>query len=255
MIGIITGSGFYDFPNVQDAKEQSVKTPFGTAQVTLSMLENKTIAFIARHGKNHALLPNHINYRANLTALKYLGVNSIISTTVCGILKPDLLLVKPIIFDDVYFPDNRLPDGGLCTIFTEQGAKERGHYLFDTPFSKKMHEELCAQNPDAISKATYAHVNGPRFNTKAEIKALQQHADAVSQTCGSEVVLAGELEMCIALLGFGVDYANGVKDSPTPVEELQCNLEQSKKTFTNIITKFVKAYPPGNFEGFVYRFG
>ncbi len=252
-IGIITGSGFYDFPELKDTEEKVIKTPFGDAQVTLGIVHGKSVAFIARHGQNHALLPNMINYRANLAALKQLGTKCLISTTVCGILKPNIPLATPIVFDDLYFPENRLPSGEICTMFTTPGAKERGHYIFSTPFNETLRSALIRTQPDVITHATYAHVNGPRFNSKAEIRMLQSHADAVSQTSGPEVILAGELEIPMALIGFGVDYANGVK--ATPFEELKKNLESSKGALSHMILKFIKEYKLPQFDGFVYRFG
>jgi 5'-methylthioadenosine phosphorylase len=107
---------------------------------------------------------------------------------------------------------------------------------------------------DPIKDAVYAHVNGPRFNTKPEIRALQAHASFVSQTAGPEVVLAGELEIPIALLGIGVDYANGVSDLPTPIEVLRLNLINSKGVFLSILEKLIDNFKEPRFSGFIYRF-
>jgi len=100
--------------------------------------------------------------------------------------------------------------------------------------------------------------NGPRFNSRAEIRAfLRAGGSAISQTAGPEIVLSGELEIPYILLGFGVDYANGVVDSPTSVEELTANMEQSKTVLTKVILEFLGE--TGNdskelYNGFVYRF-
>lgn len=253
-LAIISGSGFYDFPGLEDLREQTIETSFGKAQTCVGHLSRKQIAFIARHGLEHTHLPNMINYRANLMALKKLDVKAIISTTICGVLDVSLPLAKPVVFSDLYFPDNRLPDGETCSIFKEAGAPHRGHFIFGNPFSEDLREQLIDASENPIKDAVYAHVNGPRFNTKPEIRALQAHASFVSQTAGPEIVLAGELEIPCALLGIGVDYANGVADIPTPIEVLRLNLINSKGIFLSILKKVIANFREPRFTGFIYRF-
>ncbi|MGD9347898.1 MAG: MTAP family purine nucleoside phosphorylase [Candidatus Aminicenantes bacterium] len=253
-LAIISGSGFYDFPWLEKPKEKTTETSFGKASVWLGRVKQKRIAFIPRHRPGHTLLPNMINFRANLLALKELDVKAIVSTTVCGVLDVSLPLAKPIVFSDLYFPDNRLPDGEICSIFSEEDAPERGHFLFDRPFSDELRQQLIDASEDPIDDAVYAHVNGPRFNTKPEIRSLQRCASFISQTAGPEVILAGELEIPIALLGFGVDYANGVSDIPTPVEILRLNLVNSKGVFLSILEKLIENFKQPRFAGFIYRF-
>jgi len=233
-LAIISGSGFYDFPKLEEPEERTVETSFGKALVCVGHVGQRKIAFIARHGLGHSRLPNMINSRANLLALKNLGVKAIVSTTVCGVIDASLPLATPVVFSDLYFPDNRLPDGEICSIFSEEGVPDRGHYIFDSPFSDELSQQLIDVS-DPIRDAVYAHVNGPRFNSKPEIRALQSYASFISQTAGPEIVLAGELEIPIALLGFGVDYANGVSDIPTPIEVLSSNLTNSKGVFLSIL--------------------
>jgi 5'-methylthioadenosine phosphorylase len=253
-LAIISGTGFYDFPGLKKEEDLKIETRYGDASIKKGAVEGKEIAFIARHGKGHSILPNMINYRANLTALKELRTKAIVGTTVCGVLDPSIPLAKLAVFDDLYFPDNRFPDGGACTVYEERGEKSRGHYIFDKPFSEELRQQLIAAAEDPLTSAVYAHASGPRFNTKPEIKMLGNYASFVSQTAGPEIVLAGELEVPYALLGFGVDYANGVKKEPTPVEELRENLKKSKMAFTNVIRELIKKYSPPKFEGFIYRF-
>lgn len=254
-LAIISGSGFYDFPGLADTGKREISTKFGHVIVSTGHLGDKKIAFLARHGHEHKFLPNLINYRANLLALKDLGSKAILSTTVCGVLDPDLPLAKPVVFSDLYFPDNRLPSGELCSIYDEEGIPGRGHYIFGQPFSEALRQQVIAAAKDPLTEAVYAHVNGPRFNTKPEIRALQSHASFVSQTAGPEIILAGELEIPIVLLGYGVDYANGVSDEPTPVEALQLNLINSKSEFVSIIKRMIQNFIAPRFEGFIYRFG
>jgi 5'-methylthioadenosine phosphorylase len=253
-LAIISGSGFYDFPGLEDQEEKTIETSFGSTLVWVGHASHRRIAFIARHGSRHSLLPNMINYRANLLALKKLDVRAIVATTICGVLDASLPLAKPVVFADLYFPDNRLPNGEICSIFSEEDASDRGHFIFEEPFSDGLRQQLIDASQDPLKDAVYAHVNGPRFNSKAEIRALQSHATFVSQTAGPEVVLAGELEIPLALLGFGVDYANGVSDVPTPVEVLRLNLINSKGVFLTILEKLIEDFKEPRYTGFIYRF-
>jgi len=118
----------------------------------------------------------------------------------------DLALGSLVVFDDLYFPSNRLPDGTLCTWYQKAGQSGRGHWIFDRPFSEAIRSGLI----DAAlrgglsleSTGCYGHVEGPRFNTRTEIAALAAAGVvAVSQTAGPEVVLAAEAELPMALVG------------------------------------------------------
>lgn len=253
-LAIISGTGFYDFPGLEEGENLTVHTKYGEASIRRGLIIGKEIAFIARHGENHKILPNMINYRANILALKTLETKALVSTTVCGVMDPSIPLAKIAVFDDFYFPDNRLPSGEACTIYDEQGHRMRGHYIFDKPFSEELRQQIIAGAEEPITDAVYAHVNGPRFNSKPEVRMLQNYASYISQTSGPEVVLAGELEIPFALIGFGVDYANGVKEVPTPVEVLTENLKKSKNVFASVIKKLLKSYQAPRFIGFIYRF-
>lgn len=252
MIGIITGSGLYDL-ELEEKKEEKINTPYGEVPVIQGKLEGKEVVFISRHRQGHKLLPNMINHRGNIATFKQLEVEAIISTTVCGILNPEIPLAKVLVFDDLYFPDNRLPSGEICSMYTKEDDPQRGHYIFGTPFSSSLREAVKKNHPDH-AEGVYVHANGPRFNSATEIKNFKQFGDAISQTAGPEVVLAGESEIPLVLIGFGVDYANQVKEEPTPTEVLVKNLKKSNAIFTELIKKTVKELDKPSFEGFVYRF-
>ncbi len=260
MIGVITGSGLYrlDYLN---AKQETVDTPYGQVEVGLGSIENKAIAFIARHGKAHEFLPNMINYRANIYALKEVGVKAIIATSVMGVVDYSIKLGTLMLFDDIYYPDNRLPDGEICTFFTQPGLPSRAHYIFPSPFSPQIRsaaaKEAAKLGISYIDGGIYAHVNGPRFNSRTEIRQLAAlGVMAVSQTCGPEVILAGELEIPYQLIGFGIDYANGVSREPTPIEVLNGNLDLASKVIPSLIKEIIINLDPNSisFEGFLYRF-
>ncbi len=253
-LAILSGSGFYDFPGLKGGEDRILKTRFGDVSIRTGQLEERAIAFLARHGKHHRILPNMINHRANLMALKALETQALVATTVCGVLNPDIPLARLVVFDDLYFPENRLPNGEMCSIYDEEGNKSKGHYIFDKPFSEDLRQQLINAAEDPIINAVYAHANGPRFNTQAEIRMMSHYASFVSQTAGPEAVLAGELEIPYALLGFGVDYANGVKEEPTPVDVLDENLKNSKEVFMSVIRKVLKSFKVPQFTGFIFRF-
>jgi 5'-methylthioadenosine phosphorylase len=253
-LAVISGSGFYEFSGLDQGEDKIIKTQFGDASVRTGRIEGRNLAFLARHGKNHSLLPNMINYRANLMALKDLDAKAIIATTVCGVLTPDIPLAQLVVFRDLYFPENRLPDGEACTIYHGEETEAKGHFIFDKPFSEDLRKQIIAAAEDPITDAVYAHAVGPRFNTQPEIRMMREYASFVSQTAGPEIVLSGELEIPFALIGFGVDYANGVKDEPTPVEILNENLKNSKAVFIEIITKVIRSFRVPQSAGFIYRF-
>lgn len=261
VLGVITGSGLYELEGLTVKEERSIGTPYGAADVTIGSLGGKDIAFIARHGRGHEFLPNLINYRANILALNELGVKSIIASSVMGVVDPNMQLGEIILFEDMLFADNRLPDGAICTFFDKPGQPGRGHYIFSSPYSTQL-RDLAARQAAKLGMSysnggIYGHVNGPRFNSKAEIRLLQNlGVSAISQTAGPEAILAGELEIPYLLIGFGIDYANGVASVPTPIEVLDSNLglaaEVVPKLIREIVVEISNESVPA--EGFVYRF-
>ena len=239
-IGVLTGSGTYSLPGFESEVPRCVQTEFGPADVTQGRVAGTEVLHIARHGQAHARLSSQVTHQANITALKELGADAILAVTVCGALDPELRLGSLIVFDDLYFLSNRLPDGSLCTLHVEPGRAGRGHWIFDTPFSQPLREALLAGARDAGQEARdggcYGHVDGPRFNTRTEIGMLQAAGvTAVSQTAGPETVLAGEAEIPYALIGYATDYANGVSPEPTPVEELVRLIGASTEVFAKTL--------------------
>lgn len=256
-LGIIGGTNAA--LELEGARERVVETRFGSADVALGELRGTSVAFVRRHGARHERLSSAVDHRANIAALAEIGASAIVATTVCGVVDPSVSLGRALLFDDLYFPDNRLPDGSPCTFFTQPSDPARGHLIWGGPFSPWVREELQAaavrSGIELVSCGTYAYALGPRFNTRSEIAAFSAAgAIAVSQTAGPEAVLAGELEIPYALLGFGVDYANGVRPEPTPVDVLNANIARSKAVFSAVLGEFAAAFEPRGFDtGFVYR--
>jgi purine nucleoside phosphorylase len=224
-IGIITGSGTYALPEFEDARPGEVATEFGPALITEGRFAGADVLHVSRHGEGHKRLSNHVTHQANIAALRDRGADAILAVTVCGAVDPEVPLGSLIVFDDLHFLANRLADGSICTLHTEPGRPGRGHWIYEGPFSPALREALLAGAREAGLEAhdggCYGHVDGPRFNTRAEIRMLAAcGVTAVSQTAGPETVLAGEAEIPFALLGYATDYANGVQALATPVEEL-----------------------------------
>ena len=169
-----------------------------------------------------------------------------------------------VVFDDLHFLSNRLPDGSLCTFFAEPGDARRGHWILaGGPFSPGVRQALL----DGASRAghsardggTYGHVDGPRFNTPSEIAQLASAGvAAVSQTAGPETVLCGELELPFALIGFVTDYANDVAPGePTSVVELIELMGKSTQVFAEVLERALPLIEraPTAPAGVVYRLG
>jgi len=262
-IGIITGSGTYALADFEAAEATEVDTPFGRATVTRGSCAGVMALHVSRHLAGHTRLSNHVTHRANIWALKEMGAIAVIGCTVCGVVDPSIELGSLIVFDDLHFASNRLPDGSLCTFFTEPGDPERGHWiLHGSPFSADVRAALLAAAADVGRSArdggTYGHVDGPRFNTPTEIARLAAcGVTAVSQTAGPETVLCGELELPFALMGFATDYANEVKPGePTSVSTLIELMGRSSAIFADVLRGALPrlvARPPSP-AGTVYRF-
>lgn len=225
-VGIISGTGMYALAGLDRPNERVISTPFGETSVGTGSYAGVEVLHISRHGRAHARLSSSVKHRAHIWALAELGASSVIGLTACGSLDPSLEPGALVVFDDLHFISNRLADGSLCTFFTAPGDPARGHWVLDGgPFSPELRGVLTGAARAAglrlRSSGVYGHVDGPRFNTPAEIAALA-HAGvvAVSQTGGPETVLCGELELPFALVGYISDFANGVSGaSSTPATE------------------------------------
>lgn len=257
-IGIIGGtSAELDF---LWGESGDIATRYGPVPVLRASAGETEVVFLRRHGAAHERISSQVDHRANVSALAEAGCEAVIATTVCGVLDASQPLGSLIVFDDLFFPDNRLPDGAPCTFFDTPGAPGRGHHIFGSPFSPALRESLAGSARDAGLPVrvggTYAYSLGPRFNSASEVAWMRSAgAIAVSQTAGPEAVLCGELELPYALVGFGVDYANGVVDEPTPVAVMDANIAASRSVFSALLGAAVGSAGSPCFDtGFVYRF-
>ena len=261
-IGVITGSGTYALPGSHAPAREAVETPWGEVEVSRGEIGGVEVLHVSRHGEGHPRLSNHVEHRANIAALSQLGASAAVGLTVCGAVDPDVELGSLICFDDLHFPSNRLPDGDLCTFYARPGDPRRGHWIFEAPYCEPLRQVLLAGAHEdglpMVPSGCYGHVDGPRFNTRAEIRALAAcGVTAVSQTAGPETVLAGEAELPFAQVGYATDHANGVKEQATPVPRLLELIAASTETFGRLLASSLprvdeSALAPA---GIVYRFG
>jgi len=260
-VGVITGTGTYALPELEETEPGEVTTRFGTARLTRGSAHGVEVVHLCRHGEGHPRLSNHVDHRANIAALAELGVDAVLSVTVCGALDPRLGLGSLIVFEDLHFAANRLADGTLCTFHTAPGAPGRGHWIFELPFAEELRSALVEGATEAghpcRAEGCYGHVDGPRFNSRAEIRCLAAcGVTAVSQTAAPEAVLCGEAEIPFALLGYATDYANGVHAEATPVEELMRLIGRSSGVFATTLAAAIPRLAAAELAptGVVYRF-
>jgi purine nucleoside phosphorylase len=261
-IGIITGTGTYALPGFDGGGPAPVATAWGEALVARGRWVGAEVLHVSRHGEGHARLSNQVTHRANVAALKALGAAGVLAVTVCGAVDPSLDLGSLVCFDDLHFLANRLADGELCTFYSRPGDPERGHWIYEGPFSAGLRRALldgaAAAGVPVRDSGCYGHVDGPRFNTRAEIRGLAASGvTAVSQTAGPETVLCGEAELPYALLGYVTDYANGVAAQPTPVATLLEMMGASTGAFAAVLSAAVPraaAAAAPESAGVVYRF-
>ena len=205
-IGIIGGSGLYSMSGLTDAHEIRVKTPFGNPSdiVVLGTLEGKRVAFLARHGRGHCILPSEINYRANIYAMKLLGVERIISVSAVGSLKeglrPGEFLVPDQFFDRTKNRASTFFGDGLVA-----------HVPFAHPTCGELSDVLadaCVHETVKVHRrGTYICIEGPQFSTLAEAEVNRQlRFDIIGMTNLTEAKLAREAEICYATIAMITDY-------------------------------------------------
>ena len=262
-VAAILGSAFADaFPNELDLEPEAVETEWGTQTLHRVRGLDRPAYVLFRHGLPHRLLPNQIHYRAQAAALRAVDCGALLVTSSVGVLDPDVPLYRPLLVDDLLMPDNRLPDGTACTMFTDpEGVRPRqGHLVFDDgPFASALTEQvrtLAAQEDAPVADSvTFAYVQGPRSKTAAENRALPRlGAQVNSMTLGPEVVLANELEIPCAGLVVGHKYSIPDRDPPEQ-EALSTTLDRAREEQERIIMAFLREGTPVDFPNTIYRFG
>jgi 5'-methylthioadenosine phosphorylase len=243
-IGIIGGSGLYSMNGLTKTREVTVKTPFGEPSdaIVLGMLEGKRVAFLARHGRGHRILPGEINFRANVYAMKLLGVERIISVSAVGSLMEDL---RP---GEFLVPD-QFVDRTKNRVSTFFGEGLVAHVGFDKP--------TCGQVSAALADAsvhcgvmvhrrgTYVCIEGPQFSTLAEANMHRQlHFEVIGMTNVTEAKLAREAEICYATIAMITDFDcwHPEHESVT-ASQIIATLVQNAENAQKVLREAVRAMP------------
>jgi 5'-methylthioadenosine phosphorylase len=205
-VGVIGGSGLYDIEGLTATRSIRVRTPFGAPSdaITVGLLEGIRVAFLSRHGQGHLLNPSGINYRANIFALKSLGVSHVISISAVGSMKES---IQP---GDVVVPDQfiDLTKRRVSTFF-DNGIV--AHVAFGEPVCAELGQVLLSAGEKVGAKlhrsGTYLCMEGPQFSTKAESRLYRQWGvDVIGMTNMPEAKLAREAELCYATVALVTDY-------------------------------------------------
>ncbi|HXE91454.1 MAG TPA: S-methyl-5'-thioadenosine phosphorylase [Terriglobales bacterium] len=243
-IGIIGGSGLYAFPGLKNVKEKQLKTPFGKPSdaYVLGTLEGRKVAFLARHGRGHRILPSEINYRANIYGFKALGVERVLSISAVGSLKEEH---KPL---DFVLPDQFVDrtHRRLSTFFGEGCV---GHVAFGDPVCMETARviEAACRKAGVTGKlgGTYINMEGPQFSTKAESNLHRSWGmDVIGMTNAPEAKLAREAEMCYATIAMVTDYDcwHPTHDSVTVDQIISCLLKNAENA-QRVVRETVRALP------------
>lgn len=243
-IGIIGGSGLYAMPGLRESREVRVRTPFGEPSDAFVMgtLEGQRVAFLARHARGHRILPSEINYRANIYAMKTLGVERIMSVSAVGSLREE---VRPL---DFLLPDQFF-DRTSKRVSTFFGDGIVAHVAFDRP--------TCAELVGCLAGAcklagvtvhplgTYVCMEGPQFSTYAESQSYRNlHFDVIGMTNLTEAKLAREAEICYATVAMITDYDcwHPAHDSVT-VPDIIANLNRNAENVQKVIREALRSLP------------
>ena len=240
-IAIIGGSGLYDPEIIEDAKEIKVYTPYGppSDNIIVGTLKGRRVAFLPRHGRGHKIPPHRVNYRANIWALKSLGVKWVISVSAVGSLREDY---KP---GDFVIPDQFI-DMTKKREYTFFDGPVVAHVSMADPFCEDL-RKLAFETAKELGipvhdKGTYVCIEGPRFSTRAESRIWKDvfKADIIGMTLVPEVNLACEAQMCYATIAMITDYdvwAERPVTAQEVIETMKKNTENAKRLLYELVPR------------------
>ncbi len=241
-IGIIGGSGIYELDNINIIRKVKMNTPFGSPsdEYVIGDMSGIKIAFLARHGRGHKILPGELNNRANIYGFKKLGVSTLIGVSAVGSLREE---IRP---KDLVFPSQLIDrtKGRASTFFGEGIVAHAG---FAEPFCgnlvKIFEEEARALDIDCHSGKTYVCMEGPVFSTRAESNFHRMiGGDIIGMTASPEAKLAREAEMCYAIIALSTDYDCWRENEEAVtvemvIENMNKNIVSAKKLLSSVIPK------------------
>jgi 5'-methylthioadenosine phosphorylase len=243
-IGVIGGSGLYSMTGLKDTREIRVKTPFGQPSdaIVLGTLEGKRVAFLARHARGHRILPGEINFRANICAMKQLGVERVISVSAVGSLQEDLRPGEFLVVD-------QFVDRTKSRVSTFFGGGLVAHVTFDKPTCAQVSAVLADASTQSGVKVhprgTYVCIEGPQFSTLAEAHVHRQlRFEVIGMTNVTEAKLAREAELCYASIAMITDYDcwHPEHESVTGAQII-ATLNQNAENAQNVLREAVRTMP------------
>lgn len=237
-VAIIGGTGIAQL--IENKEERHVKTSFGTADVAIGVLGGKEVAFVSRHGNDHSIPPHKINYRANIMALKSLGVTKILAPQAVGSLQEEK---KP---GDLVFVDQFIDRTRRVQTFYD--GPQVAHVSMSEPLCPslrtKLQEQAAKQGLSFHEKGTYVCIEGPRFSTKAESRMFREWGgDVIGMTLVPEAILAREAELCYASIATVTDY-DTFSDQGVTIEEVLKTMKQNEEKVKSLVAATVASLSP-----------
>lgn len=242
-MAVIGGSGLYQMSGLENTEEISVETPFGkpSAPITVGTLEGMRVAFLARHGIGHHITPTEVPYRANIYALKSLGVERVISISACGSLREEYAPGQIVIPDNIFdFTKDR------ARSFFGEGFV--AHVSVAEPFcndlSNQLEKAVRGTGATLHRGGTFITIEGPRFSTKAESQAYRAWGmSIIGMTAAPEAFLAREAELCYATMAHVTDYdVWHESEAPVTVEMVIQTLNKNTQTAQEAIRNLVRDF-------------
>lgn len=244
-IGIIGGSGLYQMPGITDIKEYVIDTPFGmpSAALVVGTLRGKRVAFLPRHGAGHVFTPTTVPYRANICALKMIGVRHIIAVNACGSLREDYAPGHVVIPDQLY--DMTKQDRGNSFFGTGMVAHISVADPFCADMSQIAYEAVRRVGGTAHLGGNFVTVEGPRFSTRGESNIYRKlGCDIIGMTTCPEAFLAREAEICYTVMAHVTDYdVWHVSEQPVTVEMVIATLHKNVEIAQQAVAETVEQIP------------
>lgn len=244
VLGVLGGTGLYDMDGLEGFTRRELSTPFGepSGPVVLGRLEGRPVAFLARHGEGHRLNPSEVNYRANLYALKAVGVERVVSVSACGSLRPEIEPGRLVVPDQLFDATRGRPRS-----FFGEGVVV--HLSAPDPFCPALSERLAvaaeAAGAAVIRGGTTITIEGPRFSTRAESRAYRAWGmSIIGMTTAPEAFLAREAELCYAVLAHVTDYdVWHLDERPVTVEMVVEQIRRNAVQAEAVLRQLVRALP------------
>lgn len=242
-LAIIGGTGIYNPEILEQIEERMISTEYGQVKLKTGFYQGQGVAFLARHGEKHAVPPHLVNYRANIRALKELGVERIIATAAVGSLNRDLEPGQLVLINQFIDFTKTRP-----STFFEGGEKGVVHVDLTDPYCSALRKVLKAAagkiDLKVYSGGTYVCTEGPRFETPAEITMYSKlGGDLVGMTSVPEVVLAREAEICYATVAMITNYAAGISAANLTIAEVMEAMANNTENIRKLTMKAIEIMP------------